>query len=68
MIDPTTGFAPPPWQSAVGSVAVFRPSGAAISVKEVVCMHSFLDALLDEFSEVSPGALLHKMTAAHFDR
>lgn len=68
LIDPTSGFAPIAWQSAVGPVVLFRPGGAAISIKQVCCMESFLDRLLDVFSDVAPGALLERMTPLHFGR
>ena len=68
LIDPTSGFAPMAWQCAVGPVVLFRPGGAAISIKQVCCMESFLDRLLDTFSDVAPGALLEWMTPLHFGR
>ena len=68
LIDPTSGFAPMAWQCAVGPVVLFRPGGAAISIKQVCCMESFLDLLLDTFSDVAPGALLEWMTPLHCGR
>ena len=52
----------------VGPVVLFRPGGAAISIKQVCCMESFLDRLLDTFSDVAPGALLEWMTPLHCGR
>ena len=66
LIDPTSGFAPARWQQQVGPVVLFRPGGAAISIKEVCCMHGFLDQLLDAFGDVARGALRHRMTPQHF--
>ena len=68
LIDPTSGFAPARWQQQVGPVVLFRPGGAAISIKEVCCMHGFLDQLLDAFGDVARGALRHRMTPQHFGR
>ena len=68
MIDPRSGLAPPEWQRSVGPVVLFRPDGKDISIKQVCCMHGFLDRLLDEFSEVAPGELLERMTLQQYTR
>lgn len=60
MIDPISGFAPPKWQARVGPVVVFRPDGTDISMKEVACMHGFIDQLLDDFSEVVPNEVTER--------
>lgn len=52
MIDPRSGLAPPEWQSYVGPVYVYRPSGSAdLSADDMDVTNEFLSALLDCYGD-----------------
>ncbi|KAJ7099461.1 hypothetical protein B0H15DRAFT_547601 [Mycena belliarum] len=50
-IDPRSGFAPPEWQSHIGSVIVARKDKKPLSVHHLEGFWMYNDAILDEFSE-----------------
>ena len=41
MIDPSTGFAPPRWQSHVGPVVAWRPEGGVLA-DDMCLLYDFL--------------------------
>lgn len=54
MIEPSSGFAPPEWQSYVGPVLVYRPGGLDFSSDDNNVTNEFLGALLDMYGD-GPG-------------
>eukprot|EP00755_Sulcionema_specki_P040094 Sspe_Gene.114067::Locus_99171_Transcript_1_1_Confidence_1.000_Length_1108::g.114067::m.114067 len=51
MAEVDTGLAPQEWQACVGPVVVFRLSGGALTVQEVMLMNDFLHILMDEYPD-----------------
>lgn len=51
MIDPISGFAPPEWQSYVGSVLIYRPGGKHCGGDDVGVVNHFLNDILDKYPE-----------------
>ncbi|KAJ6589977.1 hypothetical protein DFH09DRAFT_976520 [Mycena vulgaris] len=49
-INPRTGFAPPEWQSHIGSVIVARKDKKPLSMQHLEGFWMYNDAILDEFS------------------
>ena len=54
MIEPSSGFAPPEWQSYVGPVLVYRPGGLDFSSDDNDVTNEFLGNLLDKYGD-GPG-------------
>ena len=52
MIDSNSGFAPPKWQSNIGSVVVWRQNGLPISADDMCLLNDFLSRLLDLYPEL----------------
>ncbi|KAJ7228475.1 hypothetical protein GGX14DRAFT_413327 [Mycena pura] len=52
-IDPDSGFAPPQWQSHVGSVVVARKDKKPLSMQHLEGFWMYNDAILDEFGNGS---------------
>jgi len=68
MIDPVSGFAPPEWQKAVGTVTVFRPDGKTeLTVLEFETLWMFADHLMDCFGD-GPEAAHSCINRPYFDR
>lgn len=51
MIEPNSGFAPAEWQSGVGPVLVYRPSGKIFSADDMDATNEFLSSLLDAYGD-----------------
>ncbi|TFY71191.1 hypothetical protein EVG20_g1802 [Dentipellis fragilis] len=50
MIDPDSGFAPPPWQGNIGTVTVMRQDRKPLTPEAIETIWMFCDSLLDDFS------------------
>uniref|UniRef100_A0A7S1YHI8 Uncharacterized protein n=1 Tax=Grammatophora oceanica TaxID=210454 RepID=A0A7S1YHI8_9STRA len=70
MIDPRSGFAPSEWQSYVGPVYVFRPSGSGdVSGDDMEVINDFLSSLLDAFGDgpdFNPQEMLNPVYFSEF--
>ncbi|KAJ7170908.1 hypothetical protein C8R43DRAFT_875290, partial [Mycena crocata] len=64
MIDPESGFAPPEWQSCVGSVTVMRRDGKPLTLESIETIWMYHDHLLDCFGDGAPPR--RKMTREGF--
>ncbi|KAF8190349.1 hypothetical protein K438DRAFT_1971220 [Mycena galopus ATCC 62051] len=51
MIDPVSGFAPPQWQSCVGSVTVMRKDGKPLTKQAIETIWMYHDHVLDLFGD-----------------
>lgn len=70
MIDSNSGFAPPKWQSNIGSVVVWRQNGLPISADDMCLLNDFLSRLLDLYpeldGEVDPDRYITPSAWTHF--
>ncbi|KAJ7163742.1 hypothetical protein C8R46DRAFT_1101217 [Mycena filopes] len=51
MIDPESGFAPPEWQTCVGSVTVMRKDGRPLTRESIETIWMYHDHILDLFGD-----------------
>ncbi|KAF8190350.1 hypothetical protein K438DRAFT_2018688 [Mycena galopus ATCC 62051] len=66
MIDPESGFAPPQWQSCVGSVTVMRKDGKPLTKQAIETIWMYHDHILDLFGN---GSTPHRaMTSEAFNK
>lgn len=66
-VDPITGFAPPKWQSGIGTVIVARKDKKDLSPEHYEAIWMYCDRILDYFGE-GEGAPEHLYSRKAFER
>ncbi|KAJ7170913.1 hypothetical protein C8R43DRAFT_981575 [Mycena crocata] len=68
MIDPQSGYAPPEWQSCVGSVTVMRRDGKPLTLESIETIWMYHDHLLDCFGDGAPPKMTSKRFIAYCEK
>lgn len=66
-IDPQTGFAPPEWQSHIGTCIVARKDKKPLSVEHMEGVWMFIDHLIGYYEDSDPRAASKHITRKEYE-